>query len=351
MALIPFLCLAYPCDVKGGVDPVAFVRQILECRNDEIRKAVCQVLRVRETIDDAGLLQRAVDQRENWNHTVTQDSTNMRTDFQHALNFTDDQVARISSCFITELNDEHISTLRSFLLCYDHGFHRGIRFLYLIGHAISNRGATILRRYPTNDHPKEGEKESKVWPWRLYDCSNQGGIGKSPSEVTRKAQRGDLVVFSSGLLTPEWVIDVLQEAELQRENQFYNTIVIVVDACYSGTWVDRMRLALNGNSLQYTRILLQTSCGPDEGAYGQSFTPYFVNQNLDTHYKVDQEAPTQTPHFFDSTNPNNPGLPPQNIPIGTTGGIFFRFINEPIGRGGGNARSRNHTFRKFVPFN
>ena len=55
-------------------------------------------------------------------------------------------------------------------------------------------------------------------------------------------------MFSSGLLTPEWVISVLQEAELQHHSN--NTNVIVVDACYSGTWVGRMKVELEKAPLQ-----------------------------------------------------------------------------------------------------
>ena len=165
-------------------------------------------------------------------------------------------------------------------------------------------------------------------------------------------------MFSSGLLTPEWIISVLQEAELQQQNQIDNSILIVIDACYSGTWVGRMRTALNKNPLKYTRILLQTSCGPDEEAYGLSFTPRFVNLNLGTNFPVDQAAPTQTPQFFDSHNPNNPGAPPQDISIAgkplyiSTFGRTFKFIkNTQIGQRGGISVSRNLAFGTFVPYN
>ena len=348
MAQTHFLCLAYPCNVDGGVDPVAFVRLMLQQQNPTLKDAVCRSLGVAEDIDDADLLEQAVGQRRNWHQTVTQDSTDMASDLRFALTFTDHQLIRHpNSQLISELRNNHINTLRSFLLCYRQDFHQGIRILYLIGHAISNSGAAILQQNPANDDTSRSE----VWPWPFNNCSNREGINKPPSQVTGEARQGDLVVFSSGLLTPEWVINILQDAELQQQNQIDNTIVIVVDACYSGTWVGRMRTVLNQNPLKHTRILLQTSCGSDEEAYGQSFTPRFVNLNLGTNFEVDQAAPTQTPQFFDSHNPDNPAAPPQDIPIGTTGRTFKFIKNTQIGQRGGNALSRNHTFSMFIPYN
>ena len=344
MAQAHFLCLAYPCNVDGGADPVEFVQQILQRQDPLLRNAVCQSLGVAEDIDDADLLEQAVGQRGNWDQTVTQDRINKGSDLRFALSFTDHYLIRHpNSQLISGLRNEHITKLRSFLSHYN---QEGIRILYLIGHAVSNRGATILQQNPADDNTNTSE----VWPWPLQDCVNPLGINILPSRVTAEAQKGDLVVFSSGLLTPEWVISVLREPELQQQNQIDNTILIVIDACYSGTWVERMRTVLNKNPLKHTRILLQSSCGPDEEAYGKLFTPNFVNLNLGTNFEVDQAATTQTPQFFDSHNPNNPGVPPQDIPIGTTG-RNFRFINTQIGQVGGNALSRNHTFGTFVPYN
>ena len=341
-----FLCLAYPCSVEGGVDSVVFIQQILQRRNPELRRAVRQTLGVDENID---LRAHAEGLREIWRPTVTQDRTNMTEDLQSVLGFSeinpDQLTTHPSSQVIGEIRDEQISTLRSFLLFYDRNFHRGIRLLYLIGHAISNRGAAFLRQNPAVDN------NCDIWPWPLYDCSYRHGINRSPTQVTNEARQGDLVVFSSGLLTPEWVINVLREAESQSKNRINNTIVIVVDACYSGIWVERMRTALEANPLQYTRILLQTSCGRDEVAYGQLFTPQFVDLNLVQGFEINRAAQTQSPLFFDSRYPNeqHPSLPQIEN---------FRFINTPIGLNTpighmdhGNVRSRNDAFCTKVPYN
>ena len=325
------LCLAYPCSVDGDVNPVAFIQQIY---------AVCRMLEAdsNATNDDG----RAAGLQNRWGSTVREDKTNMDPDHASAYSFRRQLMPHPHSEVINEFGNEHLTSVRAFLMYYDQRYHKGIRLLYLIGHAISDQVATTLRQFPADD----GTGKSEVWPWRIFDSSDVHGINKLPSQVTAEARKGDLVVFSSGLLTPEWVIGVLQQAESNQQNKFYNTIVIVVDACYSGTWVERMRDELERAPLQYTRILLQTSCGPDELAYSKLFTPMFVNQNLGTNFEVDQAAPTQTPQFFDS---NNQDPPPQDILI-VVSGRNFRFINAPIGQGGGNAQPRNHTFRKFVPY-
>ena len=97
-----------------------------------------------------------------------------------------------------------------------------------------------------------------------------------------------------------------------------------------------MKAVLDQNPLQHTRILLQTSCGPDEEAYGQLFTPHFINLNFGTNYPINPG--TQNPQFFDS-------FEHRRLAISS-----IKIINNSIG-GGGNARSRNQAFREKVPYN
>ena len=87
--------------------------------------------------------------------------------------------------------------------------------------------------------------------------------------MTRNTQKGNTVVFSSGLLTPEWVIERLRCCEEDLTSQakvVQNIIVIVIDACYSGTytWKTRMQQHLNNDPLKFTCVILQMSCGEDE---------------------------------------------------------------------------------------
>ena len=355
MAEAHFLCLAYPCSVDGGIDLVKFVKQLLRRRNDQLKNTVCQILEVGRGTSDANLLARAETLRQDWGSTVAQDKTNMQLDIQSALRFSvaandpyrvytqqTNELTRHFHCLVvSEFRTEYISSLGAFLLHYNHMFHRGIRFLYLIGHAISNNAADILHQHAADNETCKCE----VWPWDMINSKDSAGINKNPSDVTNNAQRGDLVVFSCGLLTPEWVIDKLHKAR----TTYNNTIVIVVDSCYSGTWVERMKTKLRNTPLQHTRILLQTSCGPNEGACGQLFTPLFVNLNLGTNLSVNQQAPQQTPQFFDSDYlEEDHGAPPNIITIG--GRLTYRFINYPIGTGS-NAESRNRAFRVKVPYN
>ena len=325
-----FLCLAYPCDVDGGIDPVELVEHMKERGYDyHWRDSVCRALGVPNGTTDANLLNCARQQRGKWRFNVSRDDTNMTKDFNYAYKaYCSALSPHPSSQVINEFGNEQITYLKGFL-AHDRRVIGGVRVLYLIGHAISNSTAAILRDNPADD----GTCRSIAWPFNLPNCHSASSFHRQPSEVTGQAQQGDLVVFSSGLLTPEWVIEQLREADTVD-----NTIVIVVDSCYSGTWVQRMRVALNGDDkeLKYTRILLQTSCGPDEEAYGQLFTPHFINLNFNKNYPIN--LGTQNPQFFDSFEHKKLAI------------SLLKIINNPIG-GAGNARSRNQAFREKVPYN
>ena len=127
---------------------------------------------------------------------------------------------------INEVGDEHITTIRGLLKHVDVG--QRVRFLYLGGHGIPGSVASALAESPANDETNK----SKVWHrWDLRWCLET--MGKKPSEITKGAQKGDIVVFSSGFLTPEWVVDRIEESEAHK---ICNTVIIVVDACFSGCW-------------------------------------------------------------------------------------------------------------------
>ena len=144
--------------------------------------------------------------------------------------------------------------------------------------------------------------------------------------MTSKAQKGDIVVFSIGFLTPEWVTEILKNYEKDLTSQkevVQNTIVIVIDACYSGTWKTRMQQCLNAKPLDFTRIILQTSCGEDEVSYGYYFMPVFCalqdpktrtevmeayKNNPDSlQGKTDElsDCTPQTPTIYDSSGASN----------------------------------------------
>ena len=134
--------------------------------------------------------------------------------------------------------------------------------------------------------------------------------------MTLQAHKGDIIVFDSGLLTPQWVVKKLRGCEENLRSQkkpVQNTIVIVIDACYSGNWKTRMQRCLTDEPLQFTRVILQTSCGEDEVSYGGCFMPVFCDlqdtekrKNLLGLYENEEIIDgiellyDQTPTFYDS---------------------------------------------------
>ena len=147
-------------------------------------------------------------------------------------------------------------------------------FFCLCGHGLSEEAATNLRDNPADDTTKK----SREWTWDFRDCENLNGMNQKASDMILQAHKGDIIVFDSGLLTPQWVVKKLRGCEENLRSQkkpVQNTIVIVIDACYSGNWKTRMQRCLTDEPLQFTRVILQTSCGEDEVSYGGCFMPVF----------------------------------------------------------------------------
>lgn len=200
-----------------------------------------------------------------------------------------------------------------------------MKLLYLSGHGLSPRVAFSLANCPADNETKK----SAVWPWDLRRC--QETMGRTPLEITSGARAGDIVVFSSGLLTPEWVIDRIRDSESFARN---NTVIIVIDACFSGNWRSRIIAELQNPSkckLQYARVLVQTSCGNMEVSYGDLFTPLFcwLQSNGETVIPAMQNShlfKQQSPTFYDSASAQ-----PSDQPVvrHNCGDKNFYFFNCP----------------------
>ena len=318
--------LGYPCSVDAGVDPVSYTKMIIARINSKqasgegeaaqiLREDLCKLIPGCDTSsNDEQLIANAKELRESWDHAVHEDKTMMKDDmdnvakFSKGMSFTEHGVNKdLKVMVITEFLDEHITHVKEFLSLNDTD-----RFLYLCGHGLSKDVARELRDNPADNKTKK----SIVWPWKLCSCEDR--MNRLPSKITGNARKGDIVVFSSGLLTPEWVVEKLRECERQQ-GSVQNTIVIVIDACYSGKWKTRIESCLTNNGpLQHTRVILQTSCGKDEVSYGSCFTPVFcvlqdrgTRTELQRLYEKDKGAMEgielfndQTPTFYDSTATN-----------------------------------------------
>ena len=313
-ASVHSLCFAYPCSVNAGVDPVKYTEELIR-RKEELGDKDAAPFREELNRLFPGcsdnrekLIEKATKLRDSWGYAVHEDKTMMKDDMNdvaersNIMGFNESAINKFLKV-IEEFTDEHINDVRAFLTCIP--IPNAIRFLYLCGHGLSDKLAGKLRRNPADDKTRK----SPVWPWEL--CSCEKTMNQAPSVITGNALKGDIMVFSSGLLTPEWVVEKLREYE---ENRVQNTIIIVIDACYSGTWVTRIRECLTGQPLQYTRVIVQASCGEDEVSYGGYFTPVFCalqdtkkRAELQRLYEEDKDAMEgiellceQTPTFYDS---------------------------------------------------
>ena len=245
--------------------------------------------------------------RKPWGYACYEDKTMMEGDMKlvakcsdemdfsaHIVNAPEGVNLRVIDAFL----NEHIKSVKVFLHRIPDPQNNTIRFLCLCGHGLSKEAADDLHSRPVDD----GTKKSAVWPWEL--CSCRETMEQEASFMTLNAEKGDIVVFSSGFLTPEWVIAKLKDCEKdlrsrilkgiklsnceeELRSKVQNTIVIVIDACYSGMWKTRMQKNLTAKSLEFTRVILQTSCSEDEVSYGCCFIPVFCAlQDDNTHTKV-----------------------------------------------------------------
>ena len=188
---------------------------------------------------------------ETWRHTEFSDKVHMRKDLESIQSFSISKFGKKSLYFPTRCRDpigvveeegeEHVSTLRNFLETPQ----AEVNVVFISGHGLSER-------------PQE-------WgdTWNFSNCrADTSGL---PDEVkdSLRASQGNIHVFSCGLLSPYWLNECLQTREKKRVK---STVVLILDSCYSGSWIKVLDEQLKGNRLNYTKLIIQASCKSDQVA-------------------------------------------------------------------------------------
>lgn len=322
------LCLAYPCSVSSGVDPVAYAEELhsraMRPNSDPaFIDQLCRILGLEKSdLTDLKKVKKSAEElKKRFAYNIESDGTSMKQDWNLVYKWAN-SVNRIShpiSQVISEAGNEHIMTISSFLRSQQ----CQVKVLYLIGHGLTNERAVQLHANPADDI----SMKSKCLDWALYDCKT--AFGKTPGRVTREAKMGDLVVFYSGFLTPEWVVKQLRERDQCGTG---NTIVLVIDSCYSGTWGKRISSLVG--CLTCTRVLLQTAAAHDGKAYGYFFTPLFHALQKATEGEIGEVKRTpcnyisevpQMPTFYDSEEDSSA----DDFVQVEIQDLKFRFFNRP----------------------
>ena len=181
---------------------------------------------------------------------------------------------------------EHIEKFLSRLLP-----NSSLQVLYICGHGIGGDRANQLR-----ENFVDGSK-NECWQWHP--------LHTDADTTLRSASKGDVVAYHTGLISPLWVLEKLGIRENNcKNNNSYNTIIIILDSCHSGCWIDRIKDDLK--KFEKTRVIIQTACGADEESYGEYFLPLWCDlqgkrNDIET---IKQEKvldlSIQTPSFFDS---------------------------------------------------
>ena len=245
--------------------------------------------------------------------THRRDETDMASDFMkisHLYTSLSDVHFHKESQVIDKIGFERIPDIRE-VLTHTHG--NKLTMLYIIGHGLNEKTARNVR-------------ETGKWKWELVSCMQRNGINKFSDDVKRDARRGDIVVFSSGFLPPQWIVDRLRERDYRGVK---STVVIIVDSCLSGVWKETISDSM---PLEHTRVIVQTACGPGQESYGGIFSPSFYALQGATAEYIDQvksipyddsEAVLQTPTFYDSDNLQNDDTPYAEVDVSGTKLRFF----------------------------
>ena len=181
---------------------------------------------------------------------------------------------------VEEKGEEHVSTLRNFLETP----HAEVQVVFISGHGLSKR-------------PREWNDT-----WNFSGCrANTSGL---PNKVKERASRGDIHVFSCGLLSPYWLNECLQTREEKRVN---STVVLILDSCYSGSWIKVLDEQLKENRLNHTKLIIQASCKSDQVAKGDFFVPLWIKLQTKTYAELQDikqcdvtTKEPQVPDYFES---------------------------------------------------
>ena len=204
-----------------------------------------------------------------WKDTFAIDKTDMNGDFSRMHSYSKDVLKMESphpSCVVvSEFLMENVEAIRNSLsyLNTDNPFR--LQILHVIGHGLTEERAEAIRNSAVSD-----KVVIECWKWPLVNC--EVDIGKPPEEVARNVEKGDIVVFASGFLSPNWVVDRLRERD---QYSIETTVVIIFDSCYSGRWNERISMSLQEAPLRFTNVVVQTACRSDEESWGCVFTPSF----------------------------------------------------------------------------
>lgn len=348
-------CFAYPCSVDSGVTDKEMLRYIKTLYNNGnkvyAKKKIIEVIPELKGVDvfakgwDEDKLENSFQESEIGKYfhkvgTVPIDSTMMGQDYDMFIDFL--KCLPLSSHFINDDRYTHIQDISSFLQREPN--EKEVRILCIIGHGISEEQAKLLKENPPafdNDQCTDSSKmESCRWKWPLINCNDRDGLGKgyTARSVCENAKKGDVVVFASGFLTPEWIVEQLRKRELKKVNgKIPFTLVLLVDSCYSGEWTKRIADLLEHGKLNYTRLVVQTSCAADEGSYGQCFIPYWCamqNENERDEEKWEYSDETQnckqTPTLYDSDHKDGDGV---GLKFFTRGQSLQYKFNYTVNRG------------------
>ena len=192
---------------------------------------------------------------------------------------------------VTEPSLDSIQAIKNVLQGVHLEFGKTTSILCLLGHGLNEDRARQLRENPI----QIGETYTDLLPLPMDLCQQGLGPAYTPTRVTSEASKGDIYIFKSGLISPQWVLDQLKVREAQGvRSGTETTVILILDSCYSGAWIDYFRQQCR---FMYTKVIIHTACGSDEVSYGQNFITLWVKlQELAQEiWKVMEISPNASP--------------------------------------------------------
>ena len=271
----------------------------------------------------AAIRERTPELKARGQFTHFEDRTEMQKDVKCLENAPFIEPLRPSSFVVTEPSLDGILAIKNVL----QGVHLHVHFgkttsiLCLLGHGMPEDRARQFRENPI----QKGETYTHLLPLPMDHCQQGLGPAYTPHRVTSEASKGDIYIFKSGLISPQWVLDQLEVREAQG---VHSTVILILDSCYSGAWVDYFQQQCQ---FSYTRVIIQTACGPNEVSYGQNFITLWVNlqelaQEIWDVMEISPNAsPMQQPQLYISHSEFSSKVVPGCVAVESDGRKFLFF--------------------------
>lgn len=151
--------------------------------------------------------------------------------------------------------------------CSSHLRHSsGTIFIYLSGHGLSNEQVEKLN---------ENKASISFGDKHIFNMTRE-----QCTTANQEILSGDIIGFTKFISAKNFIKEFLSTCK--NDDQYERHLVLIVDACFSGNWINTIREKKWLKRINFNKklsILLQTSAESTQKSNGYFFTPLFVHLN------------------------------------------------------------------------